>query len=51
MLLLVQTILQYVIKQRTSLGFPLEPEQRLAHHNNLMKLDVGQENFSNLMLK
>ena len=44
------TILQYVVKQSTSLGFHWQPEQRLAHHNNLMKLNVSQENFSKLML-
>jgi len=38
------TILQYVVKQRTGLGFRWQPEQRLAHHNNLMKLNVSQEN-------
>jgi len=42
MLLFVLTILQYVVKQRTSLGFPLATG--LEHHNNLMKLNVSQEN-------
>jgi len=45
------TIWQFVVKQRTSLGFPLATRAEAGAPNNLMKLNVSQENFSNLMLK
>jgi len=46
------TILQYVVKQRTSLGFLLATRAEAdTSCNNVMKLNISQENFSNLILK
>ena len=55
LLLLTLTVLQYVVKQRTSLGLPLatRTDRGWCTIIILMKLkfNVSQKNFSNLMLK